>query len=447
MATVFVIVAVLARRLSIEDFASYIATASLVTLLGVFGMLGLNQLVCRRIAGLIALNDAAGAATMAKKVAVLGLFTSLLTAAAFWIIAPWLSRAFACPALVQHAPVIATWIVLLSLSQIIAEAFRGIHNLFAAGILAGISGGLLANLQFLLSIFALDYVHRLDYRTTTWAAAASFLLPTLGGLMWLVWSWPRGASRALLPAKMAVAEPHQNGTMRSFDLLGHAIAIMLVNLIALGFDQAGQLIAKRHGVELDVIVFEAVWRLAMIGIVPLTMLGLAAASTMAEMQAIGNRNSLEKLVRGVSTVGSLLSLPVLVLLIVFARPVLTIVFGTQFAVGGNALIVLSLVQIIRNWAGPCDTLLIMTGHQRAAFWCFALASPILLAGPWAVRAMGVTGIAIVIALAVLASRLLQYATVRRVLALKPQADLSAEFCRKIWRFFSWRTSIPTTSRL
>ena len=221
---------------------------------------------------------------------------------------------------------------------------------------------------------------------------------------------------------------------------------MLVNLVALGFDQAGQLIAKRYSVELDVIVFEGVWRLAMIGIMPLTMLGLAASSTMAEMQAIGNGSGLEKLVRGVSTVGSLVSLPALLLLIVFARPILSIVFGPPFAAGGNALIVLSLVQIIRNWAGPCDTLLIMTGHQRTAFLCFLLASPILLAGPWSVRIFGVTGIAIVIAFAVLASRLLQYAVVRRYLLLKPHADLSPVFFRKIWRFIALRTSVATTSR-
>ena len=209
MATVFVIVAVLARRLSNEDFASYVVTASLVTLLGVFGMLGLNNLVCRRIASLIALDDAAGAASMAKHVAFMGLFTSVLTAAAFWILAPWLSRALACPALLQHAPVIATWIVLLSFSQIIAEAFRGIHNLFAAGILAGISGGFLANLQFLLSIFALDYFHVLSYRTTTWAAAASFLIPTFGGLAWLYAYWPRGETRGHLASPSTLAETNQ----------------------------------------------------------------------------------------------------------------------------------------------------------------------------------------------------------------------------------------------
>lgn len=441
MATLFLIVVFLARTLSTDDFASYVVTASVVTLLGVVGTMGLNQLVCRRIAYFLAWGDVSAAGRTTRHLTALGFVATWVTAGAYLCIAPTLASWLACPALSQYAPLIALWVMLLAWSQIIAEAYRGIHDLRAAGMLAGISGGFLANFQFLVAILVLNLWGVLNYSSTLVAAIASFLIPTLGGAVGLISRWPRFAA-ARDDQDGAPSNPPDDVVREanSFDVLREGIPIMLVNLIALGFDQAGQLIATASGQPADVAMFEAVWRIAMIGIVPLTMLGLAVASTMAELHALRRREELERLVRGVSTLSALVTIPALGVLIVGASPILVGIFGPAYSSGVSALILLALVQIVRNWAGPCDTLLIMTGHQRAAFMSFLVASPILCLGPWAVSQWGVTGIAAVIAAAVLASRLLQYAAVRIYLGLRPHADFRPVFLRSVWRFVATKSS-------
>jgi O-antigen/teichoic acid export membrane protein len=365
----------------------------------------------------------------------LGIVSSVATALFFLMVSPILAGLLGCPSLASHAAPIAVWIVLLAFSQIIAEAFRGIHDLRAASLLAGISGGLLANIQFLVAIVVLDQLGALTYSSTIWAAVGSFAIPAIGGGLWLMARWtkaPVGSS----PAPSIATDEWNRAAIDSGTLtvLAQAVPIMLVNLIALGFDQAGQLIAQHSGSASDVAVFEAVWRLAMIGIVPLTMLGLAVASTMAEMHSLGRMADLQKLVRGVSTLSTLITVPALVVLIVFAGPALNVIFGANYSVGTVALTAIGLVQIVRNWLGPCDTLLVMTGHQRAAFACFLLAAPILAFGPYAVSQFGVSGIGVVIAVAVLTSRFLQYVAVRKYLSLRPHADFRPLFLRSVVKF-------------
>ena len=95
------------------------------------------------------------------------------------------------------------------------------------------------------------------------------------------------------------------------------------------------------------------------------------------------------------------------------------------------MVVLCMVQLIRNWMGPCDILLVMTGLQNEAFIYFLIAAPVLLLGPWAVDQYGVIGLASVVAIAILVSRVLQYFVVVWKLGVTPHANLNPAFLKQL----------------
>ena len=427
MGIVLAIVVVLAKWLPEKDFANYVVTISLVTLTSVMAMCGLNNLMCRVVAAFFAARKSSEARTAFFRISLIALATSLSCVGLFALVSGWLFDILGAPELKKYVGLFVTWILLLSLSQIIAEAFRGLHNLFAASILAGISGGLLANAIFFVSIVIMHSTGVLEYRNVVFAGTASFIVPLLIGPIWLYFIWPRSNEKTL---------PHESQDSQLPDssiagIMREAFPIMLMNLSAYGFDLSGHLITKGSGSDLQVSTYEAIWKLGFLVVIPLTMLGLASASTIAEQYSVKNKALLEKVIRSVATICFLVSLPVFLMLVFFAKPIIGLAFQESFAIGATGLIILASAQMIRNWTGPCGVALLMTGHQRWAFGCFCLAAPILLLGPWSVERFGIAGISTVVAAALLTARLGHYFVVRWKLGVVPHANLTPKFLSEL----------------
>ena len=429
MAIVFVNMVLLAKWLPKSDFSAHVVTISVVTLSSVAAMLGLNFLACRLVSAHRAIEDYKGANRSALVIFNIGLVSSLLVASVvglgcWWLGASWFSR----PEIANMSAWIAVWIFMLAISQIIAETYRGLHNLFAAALLAGVSGGLIANALFMIGIVSCHLMDRLQYQTVVQLGSISFLVPVVISGVVLVLRWPRVKQTKPVNLNSAELEAPSFGS-----IISQSLPIMYLNFAALGFDKSGQLIAGAFGADLDVAVFEAIWLMAFLPLIPLTMLGLSISSTVSELFALRDMQSMEQIIKFASTISLIVSAPLLLILIVFGAPALTYTFGESFRVGALSLSIFCIVQFIRNWMGPCDIVLVMTGRQMMAFFCFACAAPILLVGPWAVANYGLVGLTLVISAAVLLSRTLQYLVILKSLGISPSAELKPDFLSRLAR--------------
>ena len=427
MAIVFLNMVLLAKWLPKSEFSAHVVTISIVTLSSVAAMLGLNFMVCRLVAAYRGVGDTEKANKSVRLIFMIGATSSAVVAIAVGTGCHlFAERWFDRQPIANMAVWIGVWIFLLAISQIIAETYRGLHNLFAAALLAGVSGGLVSNALWFVGIVAFHASGQLDYTSVVMLGAGSFLVPVCVSLLFLALRWPSDqASKTLAHTPGQLVPPTPNS------IIIQSLPIMFLNFIALGFDKAGQLTAGAFGSESNVALFEAMWLLAFLPMIPLTMLGLSISSTVSELFAKRQIASMQQIIKLASTISLIVTAPLLIILILFGGPVLGFTFGESFKTAAFPLSIFCLVQFVRNWMGPCDVVLVMTGKQIQAFCCFAISTPILLAGPWAVANHGLTGLTIVIAAAVLLSRTLQYIVIVKTLSISPHAELKPAFLSQL----------------
>ncbi len=420
---------VFARTLASGQYAAYVHALALVTISSLVAMFGLHMLVCRVMAASFAVGDGRGAGRSLRRILCIAAVTIVGTGSILGGSLPYLARTILNrPALGDAAVFIAIWVSCLAASQILAETFRGLHNLFAASLFGGVSGGLVANASLLLlAVLYAWTIGPLTFGVLAVLAPLSFVVPLIVMSIWLLLRWPG-------PAEATTDPPPAWSRMSTGLLLIEAAPIMFLQLASHGMDQVGQFTLGSLGPEYDqqLAIYHVLWRIAFVGLIPFTMIGLVIASSVSEAHAQQNRQVLQGVIRGASTAGLVLATPFLLLLILIPGPILAL-FKPEFAIGASSLALLAVIQWIRNWLGPCHLVLVMTGHQRAAFLCYLAASPILLAGPWAARSYGLFGITCVAAAASTLPRVLHWWVVKRQLEIEPRASLDPRYLRQLTR--------------
>ncbi len=101
----------------------------------------------------------------------------------------------------------------------------------------------------------------------------------------------------------------------------------------------------------------------------LTIFFLAASNSViapriSRLHHQGDSAMLQRLLTGASVRVALLTLPIVLILVFLARPLLGLFYGPAFAVGTVALQILACGQFFNVLAGPTGTVLTMTGHER-----------------------------------------------------------------------------------
>ena len=98
----------------------------------------------------------------------------------------------------------------------------------------------------------------------------------------------------------------------------------------------------------------------------LAALNVTTAPAFSSLHAQGNLLELSRLTAKTTRVALLASLPVALPLMFFSEWVLRFLYGSEFAVGANALAILCFGQLLCVITGPVGSLLMMTGHERDA---------------------------------------------------------------------------------
>jgi O-antigen/teichoic acid export membrane protein len=390
---------VLTRLLTKQEVAVYLLAFSIISLGAVIGSLGLPKTVLRFVAESITLGQPGRARRAIYTALGLGVLGALcISLAYFFIVGDLVSRyLFHSSALVAVIGLTAGWMAISTMQEIMAETFRGFHDIRMATLFGGLatggkSAGLIMRVMLLAClVLLLATVGHTDLRTV--------MLASVGA----------GAASSLLAALFLHNKISSLGTqgmenrISVGDELRDAFPILIISLTSFILLSAADLwILNYFGSKDEVAVYGVAARLVTFIAMPLLLTNLVLPPIIAEMYAQDRTVELEGTLRSFSTLSGVPSLLVLILFMLLGGPILGLVYGAKLFPPGSlaihqgaiVLVLLSAGKLAAVWAGSCGAVLQFTGHQRSMLRVNLLTSPLFIIGALlVVRDYGPIGIA------------------------------------------------------
>jgi O-antigen/teichoic acid export membrane protein len=321
----------------------------------------------------------------------LGVMGALCISLAYlFIVGDLVSRyLFDSSALVAVIGLTAGWIAISTMQEIMAETFRGFHDIRMATLFGGLatggkSAGLIMRVMLLAClVLLLATVGHTDLRTV--------MLASIGA----------GAASSLLAALFlhkrisSLGAQGMENPISAGDELRDAFPILIISLTSFFLLSAADLwILAYFRSDADVAVYGAAARLVALIAMPLLLTNLVLPPIIAEMYAQGRTAELEGTLRSFSTLSGVPSLLVLIVFMLLGGPILGVVYGSGYQSAAMVLVLLSAGKLAAVWAGSCGAVLQFTGHQGSMLRVNLLTSPLFIIGALlVVRDYGPVGIA------------------------------------------------------
>ncbi len=381
-----------ARALSTEQFAQWLVSTNLIMIISLVAMGGMNQAIVNVVAGRQEdRNDVSTLISHCWRIA--GMFIVGTTGAvgALFMLGglDWLqiSPGLVCATLAAAA--------LVAIHRLVASTLRSLHRMAIANLIDGPAAGPVPN-SVLLVVMALaaDQQRSAEYYLWAFCAALAVMLPVS---WWLI--------RVAVSEHVVATANVTNGAgetvvqVENVSFFYYTLPFLISQTLTYFSTQFDVLIARSNCDALDTSLYGAARRLGLQVAMPWQIIGASSVPSMAQLWAKGNLKGLEHTMRSSSTVGCLLTLPLLLVCTLLPQQVLRIVYGPEFGTASAVLIIICLGQAINCVTGQCVILLMLTGHARHVIASKLIAALVLTCGGlWAVRSYGVVGLATVSAL-------------------------------------------------
>ncbi len=115
-------------------------------------------------------------------------------------------------------------------------------------------------------------------------------------------------------------------------------------------------------------IYASVKRLLLMVLFPLAIVNQIMLPIIVDLHTKKQSKKLELVLRSSASLVFIISLLATIILVIFAGPILTIIFGDGFSSGIALLNILAIGYLINAWTGSCGLTLIYTGHQTSALW-------------------------------------------------------------------------------
>lgn len=418
----------LARMLSLEEFGAYLLAFSIVSVGAVIGALGLPKTMVQFIAENMARDQPGRARKAIYKTLGLGVLGTLGVGLAYLLIFGDLvgKYLFHSPLLVAVTGLTAGWMAISVMQEIMAETFRGLHDIRMATLLGGLatggkSGGLIMRVMLLACVVLL------------WSTGVQTDLRTV--MLASVGSGAASALLAVLLLQRRVASLDARGAenpISAKDTLRDAFPTLLISLTSLVLLTSSDLwILGAFRSQDEVAIYGAAARLvALIGM-PLLITNLVLPPIIAEMYTRGKTAELERTLRSYSTLCGLPALLLLIGFVLLGGPILGLVYGSAYQSGTMVLVILSLGKLAAVWSGSCGAVLQFTGHQTSLLRVNLLISPLFIVGALlVVREYGPVGVASMTAAGLVLQNVVMVMVAKRKIGIWTHVSLSLSPLRK-----------------
>jgi len=410
--------ALLTRLLPPEEIGIYFLLLSLVSILALAAQAGMHQAIVLLVAESRSTGKTPLVISTIRTAYLLVAVTTLLVCTVFACgFGAWISSSFFHFTLPDELVYLATaWIAAFSFRSLIAETFRGLHDIKHASLFEGLLDGFV--FCSLLGILHAVYTHGDLSQVVLLAIAASCLNIFVASIF----------LRKELKTGMHTTGCHEK-PLKIKQLLSISWPLWVTSIMLFVLAQTDLWIMGMFREQSEVGVYGAVRRLAVLTSMSLVIVNSVVPPLIAEMNESKEHVKLERALRGTATVAALPAFFALALFIFAAEPVLRIIYGDYYAAGSYSLIALSLGQLVNVWCGSCGYVLMMTGHQitmmKISIICGALSIALAFL---LVPGLGALGAATSVSTGLIIQNLLMLFTVRRHLGIWTQIDI-----RLVWR--------------
>ena len=372
----FVTSLLLARTLSADGYGLYVYAAAWATLLTGPATLGFDRLLIRQIAVYRASAAWALMRGLLRQARRLTLVTSLvLTAAAS--AAVWLTveqSAAQTRATLWVSLLSVPLLGLISLQQATAQGLKQV-------VVGQLPMTLIRPVTFILLIITLR------------AATGAALLPVQAMALSVVVTLLTLALGAKMLQAILPAELQTRADQQTEDWVRRALPLLWIGGLYLVNSQMDTLMLGAMRETSEVARYNVANRLADLMTFTLFAVNITIAPTVTELWATGEIERLRRVVRQSIRAVAAVSVPLAIGLVVFGRPLLRL-FGSEFAQGYQALVILTGGQLVNALAGSVGLLLVMTNHERDVIIAHGLSlCVILLLGFLLIPRWGIEGTA------------------------------------------------------
>lgn len=346
----FLTTLLLARVLGAAEYGAYAYAMAWLGLLGIPATLGFHQLLVRDVAiyhaqeewgllrGLLSFSN--------RLVLTVSIVLTAIAALAGWMLLG--SRE-------NNSMLLVFWVALLilpfsALTQLRQAAMRGFQQI----ILGQLPEMLIRPVLFMVMLGGAVFFFRQNL-TAQLAVALNVVATVIAfaiGLYWL---------NKIRPIETKTANPQ----FRTRTWLGGALPLLVVGGMHVINSQADTIMLGAIKGASEVGIYAVIKKLVDLVVFILIAVNTSIAPTIARCYADGESERLQRIVSKSTRVISLATLPVAFGLIFFGDQVL-LLFGAEFAQGSDALIILSLAQLVNAGMGSVGLILIMTHHERDA---------------------------------------------------------------------------------
>ena len=394
----------LARVLGPEDLGLYALGMTLIGFIGIFNTLGLPGSAIRFVAAYRAAGKFKELHALLWRGAELLLAANAVLAVLLLIFGRTLAvRFYHSPALVPYLPLFALIMLFGVVTGFYGRVLAGYRDLKLRTLIVNFVGSPL-NMIFTVLLIAMGMGLR-GYLVAQVFSAVMVSILLLAAVRRFT---PEAARFSALPG--AYPEPEVWSFSAAMLGIGFLEFIMVqVDKIALGFYRTTR--------EVGVYSVAA----ALVAYVPLalTSINQIFAPTIAELHTRGDRALLARLFQSLTKWAVGLTMPLALVIIVFARPFMR-VFGPQFEAGWPILVIGTLGQLINCGVGSVGYLLLMSGNERRLVKVqTAMAAVMIVLCTVLVPRWGILGAAAAAAITNAGQNLWNLLEVRKALRLSP----------------------------
>ncbi|TGD73110.1 flippase [Mangrovimicrobium sediminis] len=397
----FGVAVLLARLLGPEEYGGYSFALAVIMVLAIPVQLGLPRLVERETAraqaqanwGLIRLLWGWAFRVILGFSVLLSLACLLLLYLAPQLLPPG-AAALVAPGLLL--------VPLFALGAVRAAALRGLRRVISGQL----PDAVVLPLVLLAALLVLTAFGSLNARDAMLAhVAAAAVAFVLGALL-------------LHRARPGELRQATTADTRPAGWLGAAFTLALVAGLQLVNNQADILMLGYLRSSAEVGVYRVAASAAVLTLLGLQVVNTVISPWITRLYTQDRRAELCSLVTRASRIIFAISLPVALVFMVWAEPLLEFCFGEPYRSGATALRLLTLAQVVNFLAGPVGNLLTMSGHERVTLLGVIVATVVnVLLNLLFIPRYGVEGAALASALSIVTWNTLLWWQTRRVLGI------------------------------
>ncbi len=380
MVTQYLFVFVVARMLGPGALGSFTLSFTVLQLLAIVGLLGLDNLLTRKVAAAKAAERPADIKSAHLTSIKITSISSVILSVLLFISADFIANSiFHKPQMTTHLKVMCFALAPFVFINIHAAAFRGMKNMIGFTFYKAIIPVL--NVAFLF----IGYYTALNISPTLGYAISCGLVMILYSIAWKKYSHSY---------EVGVVE-----TTSKKEMVIESLPMMITGSIFFILNWIDNLVIGVYRTEIEVGLYDTAFKIASASAMILMAINAIQGPTFAEYHS---KNDISKLRDSIFTSTKMLfyaTLPFTLLICIFPDWILSF-FGSDFKQASTALIILSIGNFFSSITGSVGILLQMTGHQKSynnIILCAAITSIIL--NIILVPRIGITGAAISSAIA------------------------------------------------